>query len=63
MVTDMRKTPITTGCSVAKGISLNRAGSAGIQLCWVSLVDGDKVYLDGSNRPVKYPERLLVVPA
>lgn len=61
MVTDMRGTEFTLGAEVAKGITLNQGGSAGIELCKVTQLDGEKVYLNGSNRPMKYPERLLIV--
>lgn len=61
MAKDMRGIEFTIGDTVAKGITLNQAGSAGIQLCKVTRVDGEKVYLDDSSRPMKYPDRLLIV--
>lgn len=61
MAKDMRGIEITIGDTVAKGVTLNQAGSAGIDLCKVTRVDGDKVYLDDSKRPMRLPERLLVV--
>lgn len=61
MATDMRGKVFAIGLEVAKGVSLNRAGSAGIALCKVTNIDGDKIYLDNSPRAVQYPERLLIV--
>lgn len=61
MAKDMRGIEITIGDTVAKGVTLNQAGSAGIDLCKVTRVDGDKIYLDDSKRPMRLPERLLVV--
>lgn len=61
MAKDMRGIEFTIGDTVAKGVTLNQAGSAGIDLCKVTRVDGDKIYLDDSKRPMRLPERLLVV--
>lgn len=61
MATDMRGKEFKVGDTVAKGITLNQSGSAGIELCKVTIADGDRIHLDGSNRAMKYPNRLLIV--
>lgn len=61
MAVDMRGRKFAVGNEVAKGITLNQGGSAGIELCEVTRVEGDKVYLNDSPRAMKFPDRLLII--
>jgi len=61
MARDMRGTEFKVGQEVAKGITLNQQGSTGIKICKVTRIDGDKVYIDDSSRPMKFADRLLIL--
>jgi len=58
---DVRGRILQTGQQVVRGITLNRAGSVGLEVLQVTLVQDGKVYLNESRVPIKFPERLAVL--
>lgn len=38
-----------------------RDNTAYIEICIVTRIEDDKIYLDGGSQPIQYPERLLIV--
>jgi uncharacterized Zn ribbon protein len=58
---DVRGVDIQEGDTVVRAVSLNRGGSAGLEIRQVTKVVGGFVYLDGSSTPMKFPERLAVL--
>jgi hypothetical protein len=58
---DVRGRIIQAGQQVVRGFTLNRAGSVGLEVLQVTLVKDGKVYLNESQVPIKFPERLAVL--
>ena len=57
--TDMMGKQIDVGDTVVRAVKSSRAAS--IEICEVTKIDGDKVYLNDSKVAVWYPCRLLVL--
>jgi hypothetical protein len=57
-IKDMQGTAIVVGHTVARALTGDHAC---IRICKVTGVNGDKIYLDDSRVPVKYPSRLLII--
>lgn len=49
----------TLGCTVARPVLLGK--SPVIELCKVTRIDGNKLYLDNSKVAMKIPSRLLII--
>lgn len=47
------------GCKVARAVMMGK--SPMLDICTVTKIDGDKLYLDNSKVPIRYPERLLII--
>lgn len=47
------------GCKVARAVMMGK--SPMIDICTVTKIDADKLYLDNSKIPIRYPERLLII--
>lgn len=56
---DMKGFTLTVGCEVARAVLWGK--SPRIELCKVTRIEDDKMYLDDSKQPIRYPERLLIV--
>ena len=56
---DMKGYAFNVGCTVARATMWGK--SPRIELCKVTRIDDDKLYLDDSKQPMRYPERLLIV--
>ena len=59
MIKDMRGDTFTVGCKVARAVLFGK--SPVINICEVTQITGDKLYLDNSKQPIKIPDRLLIV--
>lgn len=59
MIKDLKGNPITVGCKVARAVMWGK--SPRIDICEVTDITGDKLYLDASKQPIRFPERLLIV--
>ena len=60
MVTDVLGKTFKVGQTVARAIAGTK-GVAWVEVQVVSKVDGDKVYLNSSKQPMKYPVRLAIM--
>ena len=60
MITDKLGFAFNVGCKVARAVSRGRS-SVDLDICTVTRIDGDKLYLDDSKIPIKYPKRLLII--
>ena len=58
---DVRGCIIQVGQQVVRGVTLNRAGSVGLEVLEVTRIQDGRVYLNESNQPIKFPERLAVL--
>lgn len=54
---DLQGKSFEVGQKVVKGQSLFNI----LVICYVTKVDGGKVYLDNSRQPMKCPERLCII--
>jgi hypothetical protein len=57
--TDMKGFAFQVGCKVARAIMSGQ--SPILKICTVTRIDSDRVYLDDSKQPMKYPSRLLII--
>ena len=55
---DMKGFTFNVGDEVARPVLVGK--SPFINLCIVTKIDGDKLYLDESKQSMKFPERLLI---
>jgi hypothetical protein len=58
---DVRGIDIQVGDTVARPVSLYKAGSAELEIRQVTKIVDGRVYLDGAATPIKFPERLAVL--
>jgi hypothetical protein len=56
---DMQRFSFNVGCKVARAEMYGN--SPRICICEVTRIENGKIYLDNSKRPMKYPERLLII--
>lgn len=56
---DMKGFAFNVGCKVARATMWGR--SPHLEICTVTKIDGNKLYLDNSKQPIKFPERLLII--
>ena len=56
---DMKGFTFTEGCKVARAVLLGK--SPVIEICTVTKIKEDKLYLDDSKQPMKIPDRLLII--
>ncbi len=58
-ILDMKGFAFNVGCTVARAVMWGK--SPKIDLCTVTRIDKDKLYLDDSKQHIRFPERLLIV--
>ncbi len=58
---DVQGKPFKVGSIVARAAKYFQVDGLHVKLCTVTRIDGHKVYLDNSPRPMMYPERLALV--
>ena len=56
---DMKSYAFHVGCKVARAVMWGK--SPRIDICEVTRIEADKVYLDNSKQAIRYPGRLLIV--
>lgn len=56
MVTDKQGNSFHVGCKVVRAIE-----SGVLDICVVTRIENDRIYLDGSKTPILYPKRLLII--
>ena len=56
---DMKGFAFNEGCKVARAVMYGK--SPMIDICEVTRIENDKLYLDGSKQAIRFPERLLIV--
>ena len=61
MPKDIDGKEIMEGQRVVRPRTLNQSGSVGLEIATVTKVKDDKVYLDGSNVPMRYNDRIAVI--
>lgn len=61
MAVDVQGKAFAIGQKVAKAYTFFGGSSAAVEIVYVTKVDGDKVYLNDSKRPMNFPERLCIV--
>ena len=61
MVKDVDGKEIVVGARVARPVPLNQHGSCKLEIRVVAKIKDGKIYLDGSNTPIKHPEFLAVL--
>lgn len=59
MVTDMEGFEFWVDCLVARPVI--QGNSPRIEICAVTRIEENKIYLDGSKQPIQFPERLLII--
>lgn len=58
---DLRGKTFFVGQRAVRGVSLNRAGSVGLEVVEITNVKDGRVYVNGYNQPIKNPERLAIL--
>jgi len=61
MAKDVQGKEFAVGQKIARAAKLMVMDGLHIQVCEVTRIDGDKVYLDNSSRPMRFPERLAII--
>ena len=61
MVKDVDGKEIVAGARVARPVPYNQQGSCMLEIRVVAKIKDGKVYLNGSNTPIKRPEFLAVL--
>jgi hypothetical protein len=56
---DLMGFSFTLGCTVARPVLLGK--SPIIEICTVTRIEGNKLYLDNSKAAMKIPSRLLII--
>lgn len=59
MVVDMEGMQFWLKCYVARPVM--RGNSPVLDICQVTRIDNDKIYLDNSKQAIQFPERLLII--
>ena len=52
---------LRVGDRVVRAIPYNQQGSCTLEVRWVAKIKDGRVYLNGSNTPIKRPESLAVI--
>lgn len=55
-LTDKRGKVFHEGCEIVRAV-----GEGRLDICIVTKIEDDKLYLDNSKVPIKYPRRLLII--
>lgn len=58
---DVMGKEFAVGQTVCRPVPMNGAGSCGLEIREVSKIVNGKVYLTGSNTPIKFSTRLVIV--
>jgi hypothetical protein len=58
---DVMGKTFAVGQTVVRAVSINAGGSCGLQIRTVSKIANGKVYLDGSNTPIKFSNTLAII--
>jgi hypothetical protein len=61
MATDARGHTFHVGDKVAKADKLFQTDGLFVRECTVTKVDGAKIYIDDSTRPLVHPERVMIL--
>ena len=61
MPLDVMGKQFAVGQTIVRPVSVNAGGSCGLQVRTVSKIAGGKLYLNGSNSPIKFPNTLAIV--
>ena len=62
MATDVQGKTFAVGQKVARARSMfSRGDGLYVEIVEVTKIDGDKIYLDGSKQPIKFPARLAIL--
>lgn len=56
---DMKGYAFNIGCKVARAVVIGK--SPRIDICEVTDIKEDRLYLDNSTQPIRFPERLLII--
>jgi hypothetical protein len=56
---DMKGFPFSLGCQVARSVMWGK--SPMIEICTVTRIQNDKIYLNESKQAIRFPDRLLIV--
>jgi len=61
MIKDADNKLLTVGDRVVRAIPYNQQGSCTLEVRWVEKIQAGRVYLNGSNTPIKRPESLAII--
>jgi len=61
VATDVQGKEFVVGQQVAKAAKLYRADGLFVEVAEVTKINGDKVYLDNSLQPLKFPGRVAII--
>lgn len=61
MPVDVQGKVFAVGQKVARAAKFMRMDGLYVEIVEVTKVDGDKVYLAGGTRPMRFPERLAIL--
>jgi hypothetical protein len=56
---DMKGFAFNEGCKVARAVMWGK--SPKLDICTVTKIKDDKIYLDDSKQAIRFPERLLII--
>ena len=61
MAVDVQGKQFEVGQKVARAAKYYKTDGLHVEIVYVTKVDGDKVYLADSKRPMMFPERLCII--
>ena len=61
MATDVQGKTFEVGQKVARAVKIGAVDGVKVVITEVTKVDGDKIYLDNSPQPIKFPARLAIL--
>ena len=61
MATDVQGKTFAVGQKVARAVKIGAVDGVEVKITEVTKVNGDKVYLDNSPQPIKFPARLAIL--
>ena len=61
MPKDVRGKEFVVGQTVAKAAKMLRVDGLYVAIAQVTRIDGEKVYLDNSKQPLRFPDRVAII--
>ena len=61
MITDVRGKAYVVGHRVARADKMFKTDGLFVKIVEVTRIDGEKLYIDHSKQPIKFPDRMCII--